>query len=315
MDDLYVAFAALPSPSASEAGVLRYETLPISSGSPHLFAKTEVGNACLLLATSYGALPPPIQLEYLSVQHGVQGIVHATSSVADTRFTLVTLKRLEEPLVRAFLRFAVFLSGQLGPQPQPQDVADGVRRFVSLLQQLRKPSTRTIQGLWAELFLLLQHDDKELWIRGWHADPEDRHDFNLGGVRIEVKSSSSRMRKHHFTHEQLSAPRNAALWIASVLMERSGTGLSVFDLAQTLHNELSIAASMTLDDMLTRTLGIDFEKASEIKYDLSHARDSLLFFPLSRIPTLVGAIPDQITELSYSIQLNDVDGQRDLHFA
>lgn len=315
MDDLFGAFAALPSPSASDTSVLRYETLTIASGSPHLFAKTEVGTACLLLATSYGALPPPIQLEYLSVQHGVQGIVHATSSVADTRFTLVTLKRLEEPLVRAFLRFAVFLGGQLGPQPQPQDVADGVRRFVSLLQQLRKPSARTIQGLWAELFLVLQQEDKEWWVRGWHADPEDRHDFKLGTMRIEVKSSSSRTRKHHFTHEQLSAPRSAALWVASVLMERSGTGLSVFDLAQTLHNELSTAGSMALDEMLTRTLGIDFEKASEIKYDLSHARDSLLYFPLSRIPTLLGSIPDQITDLSYSVQLNDLDGERDPHFA
>lgn len=315
MDDLFGAFVALPSPSASETSVLRYETLPIASGSPHLFAKTQAGGACLLLATSYGALPPPIQLEYLSVQHGVQGIVHASTAIADTRFTLVTLKRSEEPLVRAFLRFAVFLGGQLGRQPQPQDVVDGVRRFVSLLQQLRKPSARTIQGLWAELFLILQQSDKELWIRGWHADPEERHDFNLGAVRIEVKSASSRIRKHHFTHEQLSAPRNATVWVASVLMERSGTGLSVFDLAQTMHGELSIEGSMALDQMISQTLGIDFEKASEIKYDLSHARDSLLFFPLSRIPTLSGAIPDEIKDLSYSVQLNDLNGQRNLPFA
>jgi len=315
MSDLFDAFVLLPFPPANGAGIQRFESLPVVDGSPHLFAKSTDGHACLLIATGIGPVPAPIQLEYLTVQHSVRGAVHATSSISSSRFSVITLRRDDEDLVRLFLRFAVFLVDQFGSEPKPQEVADEVRRLTGLLQQLRRPSTKTVQGLWAELFVMNQRRNSERWLQGWHVDPEARHDFFVGGVRVEVKSSSGRLRRHHFSHEQLSAPRNAILWVASVLVERSGSGLSVFDLVQSMHQQLTIESSMILDEMLVRTLGSDFDKAGEFKYDLAHSQDTLLFYPLDRIPRLSHEVPERVSDISYSVQLLDSDGQRDLHFA
>jgi len=72
---------------------------------------------------------------------------------------------------------------------------------------------------------------------------------------------------------------------------------------------------MILDEMLVRTLGSDFDKAGEFKYDLAHSQDTLLFYPLDRIPRLSHEVPERVSDISYSVQLLDSDGQRDLHFA
>ncbi len=314
MKELLKAFESLPASRDSSAGLSTFHTLHVLSQGPVLIAKTALGEACMLVRTagSLATLPPPLRLENLTVQHGIEGRVHIGTRVASGTFSLAVLRNNQRSLVEMFVRFAVAFAHQLPADPTAADVASHIQKLVSLLQHVRKPSTKTIQGLWSELFLIATRDNPERWVNGWHVDPMGLHDFIFEENRVEVKSSSAQVRSHRFSHNQLSPPRGASLFVASVLMERSGQGISVFDLAERAHARLSPNASLLLDTTITSTLGLDYVKAAEVKYDFACASDTLLFFPLDLVPRLSADIPDLVTDVSYTVRLIDSDGNRDL---
>ncbi len=317
MPSLLQAFEELPESNSTSQGSAVYRTFPVVSKGPVLVAKTAQGNACLLVrtVTTAGGLPPPMRLENLIVQHALTGKVHVQQSIEEGIFTLIALGAHDRALVAVFFRFAQVLAQQLPSQPTASEVATQIQGLVELLQHLRKPSTKTVQGLWAELLVMDTRLDPERWISAWHVDPMGLHDFILGENRVEVKSSSGQVRQHRFSHNQLSAPVGSSLSIASVLVERSGQGLSVFDLSERLHSRLTPNASFVLDSTIAATLGLDFHKAREIRFDSESAQASLLFFSLAVVPRLTEMVSVRISDVSYAVRLNDPDGQRDLIFA
>lgn len=317
MKELLKAFESLPASRDSSSGLSAFHTLPVLSQGPVLVAKTALGEACMLVHTnaSLATLPPPLRLENITVQHGIDGRVHIGKSMVAGTFSLVVLRNSQLSLIEMFIRFAVAFAHQLPADPTAVDVASQIQRLVSLLQHLRKPSTKTIQGLWSELFLIATRDNPERWVHGWHVDPLGLHDFIFEEIRVEVKSSAAQVRSHRFSHNQLAPPRGTSLFVASVLMERSGQGISVFDLAERAHARLSPNASLLLDSTITSTLGLDYIKAADIKFDVASASDSLLFFPLDVVPRLSVDTPERVTEISYTVRLLDSDGNRDLVIA
>jgi len=317
MPSLLQAFDELPVSKNTAQGLSVFRAVPVVANGPVLLAKTALGDACLLVRTvsASGGLPPPMRLENLKVQHSLTGKVHVQQGIEEGAFTLITLGSNDPALVAVFLRFAQVLTQQLPSRPKASEVATQIQGLVELLQNLRQPSTKTIQGLWAELLVMDTRLDPESWISAWHVDPMGLHDFILGESRVEVKSSSGQVRQHRFSHNQLNAPVGSSLSIASVLVERSGQGLSVFDLSERLHSRLTVSASFVLDNTISATLGLDFQKAREIRFDQDSARASLLFFPLGVVPRLNEEVSDRISDIAYSVRLLDSDGQQDPVFA
>ncbi|MBK6627365.1 MAG: PD-(D/E)XK motif protein [Flavobacteriales bacterium] len=222
---------------------------------------------------------------------------------------MVVLHGGNKVLVEMFLRFALALAEQISAQPTPSTVAALIQRFVTLLQSLRRPNAKVIQGLWAELFVMTAQSDSGAWVIGWHTDPMSLHDFVLGARRVEVKSSATGERVHRFSHRQLSPTAETSLHVASVLVERIGQGSSVFNLAEELHRRLSPEQSLVLDNGIAAALGADYFKAEQHRFDESRARGSLRYFPLSVIPRLQADVPTGVSEISYTVRLSDVDGE------
>lgn len=314
MTDLSRIFESLPVSEEPSSGRAAFHASPVSSNTHVLIAKTAQGRACLLVLTASSAetSPPPLRLENLTVQHGIEGRVRTGNGVTEGVFSLIALRTGDKLLVDMFLRFAAAFVQHFPQRPTASEVSLELQRLVDLLQNLRKPATKTIQGLWAELFLIASRDRPSRWINGWHTDPIGLHDFVFGDIRVEVKSTTAHERSHRFSHDQLSAPAGVELFIASVLVERSNRGASVFDLADTLHQKVSPEESLLLDTIIASTLGTDHAKASDIKFDPHRATDSLLFFPLKAIPRLTEEIPARLMDVSYTVRLNDPDGIQSL---
>jgi hypothetical protein len=314
MNGLLRVFESLPvseEPSSSRAA---FHAAPLDSNEHVLIAKTGQGRACLLVLTAYPAetSPPPLRLENLTVQHGIEGRVRTNAGIAEGIFSLIVLRTSDKLLLDMFLRFAAAFVQHFPKRPTASDVSLELQRLVNLLQSLRKPATKTIQGLWAELFLIASRDKPVRWIKGWHIDPIGLHDFVFGDTRVEVKSTMAHERTHRFSHDQLSAPAGVALFIASVVLERSNNGVSVFDLADRIRKKVSPDESLLLDAMIASTLGRDYNKTNEVKFDSHRATDSLLFFPLSAVPRLSEEIPVRLMEVSYTVRLDDTDGMPSL---
>ena len=83
------------------------------------------------------------------------------------------------------------------------------------------------------MLLIEQSKNPTKIARAWHSQPNSKYDFNLGGEKIEVKSTQSENRIHHFSLDQLNPSPNSKLIICSVIVRESAqgeNGFSVFDL-------------------------------------------------------------------------------------
>ena len=135
----------------------------------------------------------------------------------------------------------------------------------------------------------------------WHDDPMERYDFATQRLRLEVKSSGNRMRRHHFSHEQLHPPTDIELWIASVFVERSTAGTDCLELLRRMQSRLSGDAVFEVESKVMKTLGSDYTKAHEFKFDDELARDSLSFVPVESIPRIPDELPNAISEVRYAV--------------
>ena len=118
----------------------------------------------------------------------------------------------------------------LGNSLDNKQITHTVNKFIELFKVLKEPPKKTLQGLWSELFLIYQSNNPKKLVKAWHTVPEEKYDFSLEKLRIEVKSSSTRNRTHHFSLGQLTAPSKCELFVASLFVEILAGGKSVEDL-------------------------------------------------------------------------------------
>src|SRR5258708_35533398 len=90
----------------------------------------------------------------------------------------------------------------IGEQPTVEELQIVIDRLVELLRALSLPPTRTIFGLWAELYLIYRPRDAVRLASAWHQTPGDLHDFAAGYQRLETKATGATTRRHHCTPER-----------------------------------------------------------------------------------------------------------------
>lgn len=309
MADVLTTFTALiPSPGDGSA-TISYFASRVADASRNYIAKSEHGHPVLLIETCLpvGAYPAPLKLENLSVFHGYSGTVKTPEGEVTGVFSIVECRVTDTELIGSFLRLSGHLLNGLAELPEPRAVAIEVRKLIQIFQALRQPPAKSIQGLWAELFVLVNSPDLPLWAAAWHDDPMERYDFAMQRLRVEVKSSGNRMRRHHFSHEQLHPPTDIELWIASVFVERSTAGTDCLELLRRIQAHLVGDAVFEVESKVIKTLGTEYLKAREFKFDDELARDSLLFIPIDSIPRISDDLPDGVSELRYSVLMPHSD--------
>ncbi len=147
--------------------------------------------------------------------------------------------------------------------------------------------------------------DSSTVLAAWHTNPEDLYDFSAGNQKIEVKSTTGRARQHHFRLEQLHPPEGTTLLVASILVERTGAGASVIDLAQKIRSRLDNRPEllMHIDRLIGLTLGESWRYAVEDNFSVEAAETSLAFFEPSVIPSVSLNSPVGVSEVRFRSDL------------
>lgn len=272
----------------------------------HFAFNTEQGHPVLLIETCLpvGAYPATLKLENLTVMHAYAGTMNTPQGEATGVFSIVECRVTDDALIGSFLRLSSHLLNGLPELPEPRAVAIEVRKLVQIFQALRQPPAKSIQGLWAELFVLSNSPDLPKWAAAWHDDPLERCDFAMQRLRVEVKSSGNRMHQHHFSHEQLHPPSGIKLWIASLFVERSTAGSDCFELLRRIQSRLAGGVGFEVESKVIRILGADYAKARAFTFDDELAKDSLSFIPIGAIPRIPDELPEGISELRYTVLIS-----------
>jgi Putative PD-(D/E)XK family member, (DUF4420) len=306
--DLYELYQAsvdpLPTPSGSS-----YAAVPIPDAPMHSLGKDPSGAPCVLIRTAQGGpLSAPTVLRNLTVVHDVYcRIVRPDGSDAFGTFTIITCSPTDPTLFPHFLRVVSPVLTLLGEAPASNAIRDAIAALVDVFRSLSGPGKRTVQGLWAEMFVIYNASDTKRAAYAWRSLPGERADFALGDQRLEVKSSASRTRQHEFSQEQLTPPRSIELIVASIHAERMGAGLSVRELYDAIRKVIAADAALALqfDAGFYSTLGSQWSDSMDEAFDPDLARESLRFYRVSDIPKISSPIPNEISGIQFRADLSN----------
>ena len=148
--------------------------------------------------------------------------------------------------------------------------------------------------------------DPRTVISAWHGLPYEHVDFLSGRQRLEVKSSSNRVRAHYFSLVQLTPPDISRLVVASLFVESVGGGLSLRRLFDETRNLIAAPVLlMQFDAAFYATLGAGWSDAMEECFDLELASQSLQFYDSTNIPKLEEPISPAVSDIRF---VSDMSG-------
>ncbi|MHB8689417.1 MAG: PD-(D/E)XK motif protein [Candidatus Dormibacteraceae bacterium] len=192
LDELFQSLTQ-PSPGGLHT---RFAVVPINDDLRHLVGKDQNGFPAILVDASGKDGNPllRVELEHLTVLPDV----HCDVEFPDEKhrvgsYTLIRCSGDDE-LQGLFLRLVGGLLQQINAASERAELAHVVVKLVDLFRALTVPPRKSVQGLWAELFLVAQCRNPVMLLEAWHADPTELYDFSREHQRLDVKSSSRRAR-------------------------------------------------------------------------------------------------------------------------
>jgi hypothetical protein len=309
--DLVALFDSIPSPSETSGDVVRFAAEPIPGFGHYHVARDLAGDPALLISGIEASQdkPAPIVLEHLTVQAGLDcAIQRLDGQRLRERFTVVRCRDADRKLQEYFLRSVTSAVLSVGPKPAAQDVRETIEALIELFRAMALPPRTSIQGLWAELFLMWQSRDPVMLARAWYSVPDERYDFGSEKQRVEVKSAANRRRVHEFALDQIRPVGDIQAIVASVFAEASAAGLSLRELAEFVRAAVAADAVLSLrfDRVLASSVGNAWRHASESRFDHELAADSLRYFPSESIPAVVLPLPSEVTHVRFRSDIGQV---------
>ena len=277
----------------------------------HLFGRTADGSPCLLIASHGDEIEPPIELAGIRATFGMECVVASREgTISDHTYSVITCTNVDETIQGYFAHICETVVKIVGESPQMAAVRASVEHLVDLFQKLGQPSTASAQGLFAELFVISVSADPEISVAAWHDEHDERFDFAIGKVRLEVKSSASGRRIHHFRQMQCAPPAGTFGMLASLFVQSSGGGISLLEVIRDIEMRLTANEPLTrkLHTNVAQALGDTMPQLLNRKFDADLAKSSLRIFDLNEIPAIRGPQAPEVSDIRFRSDLSQMRG-------
>jgi hypothetical protein len=311
MSGLVDLFEALLPPSESPGAGARYSTAHVSGREGYRVGKDAQSTPAVLISASGRSdlTSPSIVLENLAVHHDLACSVYEPGGLSEKScFTIIHCTSTDTTLHAHFLNLADTLILSLGASPARAAISNAINDLVELFQALSAPPRKTVQGLWAELFLISKARDPVRLARSWHAVPEEVYDFSEGCQRVEVKSTTGNLRQHHFSLGQVRPGAELKVLIASLFVQRSEAGASIADLLDSINQSTGQDPSLCfhIEKVVSLTLGSSWRRAAEDRFDIKAANNSLMFFWAEDVPAVSEDQPGKVSDVRFRSDLSGI---------
>lgn len=303
MLDLRYIYNNLPLPQKQNLN--SYSAKGIKGFEKHRIGKNYLDNPSLLIFISEkdkDFLIPNQNLFNLKIAHNLQCEIELENKFTSNNFSVISYTGQDSDVKDLFLSTCEILIKSLGQNPTNSKVKFVVGKFIDLFKSLQEVPRKSLQGLWAELFVIEQSIYPEILITGWHSIPEEKFDFSFGKLRIEVKSCSSEIRTHHFSSGQLNPIDNTEIIIASLITNINAGGVSLDEIMRKIIKKLNDFPKQIekLHLLVYSILGTDVGRINEVKFDYQLAKESFLLYDSSSIPKIqVNDIPEEVSNVKF----------------
>ncbi len=292
-----------------EGNSVRYYVGPVDNYETHFFGRTSAGYACLLLSTTLDYFRSPMRLSSIEVSYAVPcNITLGDGTKRVKTLTVIVCTDTDRAMQRYFVHVCQTLLGIVGKSPSLRSVVEAVTYLVDLFQKLTRPPRKSAMGLFAELFVISVANDPNAAVAAWRSDADDRFDFSVGDVRLEVKASGNRERAHNFSLEQCTPPSGTCGLLSSLFVESSGGGMSLLDLIQQIETQIRGNTDLIfkLQETVTEGLGDHASTALAMRFDAEVAKSSLKVYPLEIVPKVPEPLPSSVSQVRFRSDLSNV---------
>ena len=307
LSELLASVTPLPKPRPADA--VGYQVRRIPEATLHFFGRDSSGLPCLLLSASDEIPKAPLILAGIEVRFSIPCQIALPGQEEEIQtLTTVLCTTQDRVLQDYFVHICETIIAIVGPQPTFQRVVDSVYRLVDLFQRLARPSSRSVKGLFAELYVIHCSSSPCIAVEAWHSRVDERFDFSIGDVRLEVKAAGNRQRVHQFSLEQCEPPQGTCGILISLFVETSGGGLSLLELVERIEEQLDshIDLIVKLQETVADSLGTNAPAALRMRFDAELVGSSLQVYDLDEIPTLRGTVPPEVSRVHFHSDISRI---------
>jgi hypothetical protein len=311
LDRVFSVLSDLNPPDVSPGAGHVFAAVRYPGSTFHRLGKDAHGHVAILLALDpdrQDGPMSPVVLDNLTILHAVTcRVSDTTGSVESGLYTVVSCTSDDKVLIRHFVTLMSSLVHSLVERPSCQTAAAAMQQIIRLFRALRRPSSRSIQGLWGEIFVVRMAADARALVRAWREDPLEQFDFTAGDDRLEVKSTKWSRRSHLFSMAQLRPQSGNQVVVASVQVVATTNGLTLRQLWHDVRASMGEDGRLMLkvDQIVTSSLGRAWRRGLDAGFDESMARATLAFFDAHSIPSVEQPLSDGISEVRFR---SDVSG-------
>ena len=281
--------------------------------------KTADGDAAILyrldeMRTSGDAY----DLKHLRYRPSIAARIEVDGRKREGFFAVVTCRAEDRRMTAHFLRLMASLLRQPETVESPRAFDECIGNLVKLFRAIGRPGRGSLQGIWAELAMIVWARDPKHALAAWHSLPEETVDFRSGSLRLEVKSSTRSVREHEVSLGQLVVEDGGNTLIASLLLTADDDGPSINDLVDRIHARVKMAGeSQRLEAIVADSIGADWREAETLRFDEAGARESLALFNSAMVPSVSRDIPAEVSCVRFVTDLSGtpplpLDEARDL---
>lgn len=255
---------------------------------------------------------PNTTLDILSVEYSLScTFVDDNDVEIPHHYTVITLRSVDQTLQEAFFDIMIMMFGRIAAIPSKREIAIEVENLISIFSAMTCPPRKKIQGLWTELLVIERSYMPETLIKAWHESPTSKYDFTMGRDKVEVKSTSSETRIHHFSLDQLCPSAHSRVIVASAIVRESAQskdGLSVRDLYDKICERVnSVDARMHMTKVIAETIGTDMHQLNEVFFDYVEACDTLCYYDAKNVPGVdKSSVHPGVTGVGFNSNLSGV---------
>ena len=300
-------FETIITPTSEDLERPVYAVIPIPNFVSYFIGKDQKSCACILISVAEVSTKPqnPIRLKNIDVQFNIPCNLKTKHHEKKGYFTVIRCRSQTPEVIRYFLSVCGTVLCLLGDEPNQRDISSVIKRLAIIFQKVQTPPVRTINGLFGELYLIFRSSNPFATLAAWRSDDTARFDFVDDDKRIDVKVTSNRVRSHTFSYEQCNPPPGSMAVVASMFVEHQFQGLTL----QTLIDEISAMVISDSDlvfklhEVVSSTLGTNFNEAMTLGFDRRLADSSLCFYKLTEIPAIRNSLPIGVNNVHFKSDL------------
>ena len=310
--DLKEIFHNLTCPGISDSQSEVFNSTSLVGFAGFHLGKDLLGRPALILGGNlYRNLSiPRFNLENLSIESNIEcNLINSEGIKKPQKFTLIKCLSQEQELHTYFLQIIEIVLSNIQINPSVNLLISSLNKVVELFHFITRPSNKSLIGLWAELFVILESNNPLFMVQAWHDDNRETFDFSYQDLRIEVKCSSDGTRNHFFTFDQVNPSQQNVGLVASIFTESVQNGVSLADLWERVRkltdNHLDL--QLKVENICMQIMGNEWNRSHQIQIDYKNARKSLSFFDIAQIPKINGEIPRGVSDIRFRSNLDLVD--------